>query len=468
MVTIYALVASCKASNPTPEEGDYGNVSITSFSLKDNAKILDNLDSIYFSINLIDGTVYNADSLPAGTDVSHLVVKIGTPTVNDCLITYRLPGTMRDTTISHIAAPNDSINFTGPVTVKIVSFNREYQRRYRVNVNVHRIHPDSLIWDEPTTGPLSLPTNLTKIESSKTISHQGKALCLTTGEGKACLGIASDPATNNWVKTSITLPQGAKTESFNSLDDRLYIIANDDLLYSSEDMGKTWKVTGAEMQYIYGSTGEALVGVKKDSDGKLWHVTYPATIATEVNGECPVSETGDLVTFVTQWSKEPVSIFLGGKRQDGTLSGDAWGYDGMVWEKLSQSSVAPVAGVSLIPYYTFKVNNRHWNATKESILLALGGRNSQNENRREVSVSYDCGIHWQAADSLLNIPEFIPAFSNAQALIFDREISSRIIKPITEWQAPYIYLYGGKDEEGNALGSWWRGVISRLTFKPLY
>lgn len=45
--------------------------------------------------------------------------------------------------------------------------------------------------------------------------------------------------------------------------------------------------------------------------------------------------------------------------------------------------------------------------------------------------------------------------------------ASRAVKPIESWDCPYIYLFGGTDLTGTLNDSVWRGVLNRLTFKPL-
>ncbi len=47
------------------------------------------------------------------------------------------------------------------------------------------------------------------------------------------------------------------------------------------------------------------------------------------------------------------------------------------------------------------------------------------------------------------------------------EAGGRAVTPITEWDCPFIYLFGGYDEQGVLVGNIWRGAINRLIFKPL-
>ena len=66
--------------NSDEESGSYAqsNVAITAFSLAANEDILSGLDSIFFSIDLKNACIYNADSLPKGTDISRMIINIAT------------------------------------------------------------------------------------------------------------------------------------------------------------------------------------------------------------------------------------------------------------------------------------------------------------------------------------------------------------------------------------------------------
>ena len=49
----------------------------------------------------------------------------------------------------------------------------------------------------------------------------------------------------------------------------------------------------------------------------------------------------------------------------------------------------------------------------------------------------------------------------------DGGIQTLATKPITEWNVPYIYMFGGVNAEGQTLNTLYRGVINQLRFKPL-
>ena len=45
--------------------------------------------------------------------------------------------------------------------------------------------------------------------------------------------------------------------------------------------------------------------------------------------------------------------------------------------------------------------------------------------------------------------------------------ASRAVAPITSWDTPYVYMFGGYDASSRLYDQLWRGVINRMTFKPL-
>ena len=66
---------ACNSSENYGQEGtaDYSGTAVKSFSLKENDQVLNNIDSVFFSIDLVNGMIFNADSLPVGTDRKSVV-----------------------------------------------------------------------------------------------------------------------------------------------------------------------------------------------------------------------------------------------------------------------------------------------------------------------------------------------------------------------------------------------------------
>ena len=75
VVSVIVLLSSCGSLE---EDGIYyskQNTMICAFSLQKDTSVLSNLDSIFFTIDLDRSLIYNADSLPKGTDISKIAVK---------------------------------------------------------------------------------------------------------------------------------------------------------------------------------------------------------------------------------------------------------------------------------------------------------------------------------------------------------------------------------------------------------
>ena len=195
-----SMLSSCnKEDEETGEEqadpeslAYYSSTEITSFSLKNNSKILPHLDSVFFSIDLVDAQIYNADSLPYGTDVSRMLVNVGVKSSSALEIVMKSRFTDNDTTVNLLENPNDSINFApGHVTLRITSQDGKSERMYTVKLNVHKVVADSLTWTGVAGG--RLPGATVGPTAQKTVSLGQELLCLTTDGTSASLASSTDP-----------------------------------------------------------------------------------------------------------------------------------------------------------------------------------------------------------------------------------------------------------------------------------
>lgn len=465
--TLLATACNDKSDDPVTVTETYANTAVTSFSLQKDDSVVAKLDSVYFSIDLVGARIYNADSLPLGTDVSKLLVKVGTSSAKSCNLTFRVPDTSRDTTINIIESPNDSINFSdGPVKMVVTSYDGTAQRTYEVKVNVHKSIPDTLVWDN--FNGRKLPSVLNAAKYQKTVLYKEEAWCFTSDGTSSSLAMTATPFDpESWTVTAATLPAGADVNSIEATTEALYLIDADGTLHTSAD-GLAWTSTGVKMNHIYGGYGNVMLGARKDTDG--WkQVTYPASSELPIPADCPVDGTSQLITYETKWSSAPMSIMIGGRKADGKLTGESWVFDGQTWGQLSTKGLDECEGVALFPYMTIRSNSSNWSVTNRSALLAIGGKKSDGAVDKTVYVSYDFGITWNKADSYLQLPATFIPFSEAQALVFATELPvSRVARPVENWECPYIYVFGGYTSGGSLIDGMRRGVINRFSFKPIY
>ena len=210
----------------------------------------------------------------------------------------------------------------------------------------------------------------------------------------------------------------------------------------------------------------SLVGIA-DNDGSLFHVTYPATVTSPVKTNFPVNGNSQVIRYATDWGQQAQVITVGGLGADGVPTPSVWAYDGKTWACINSSTPMAAQGITVVPYYYCQTDTNTWISTTHSVLLAMGGRMSDNKMLSDNYISYDLGFHWVKAPSVMQPDKKFPTLYDAQAFIVNEEQHSRAVKPITEWDTPFIYLYGGRKAGGSLSPAIYRGVIRRLEFKPL-
>ena len=494
--TLFATAMTACNDNDNNYQDDYGytpetmysSTAVTSFNIKPNSKLLANLDSVFFTIDLNRGIIFNADSLPKDTKITKLVPNIGTSGSSKIELIINGSKVMKDTTLVYTTSSTDSIDFSANVMLRVTSLNEKYTGNYQIKVNVHKVKPDSLHWNEIAWK--GIPGN--PVEQKTVVKGESVYTFIKSADGYK-VWIQDTPGADGEVKP-ISFPSSLDTKSVVAGEDMFYALSTDGLLHTSQD-GVDWTAQGVHLYHIYGAYDGHILAVKKDGD-RYFHTTYPHTgTDTEVSADCPISGTSPLVEFENKWMANPLALTIGGRTSNGTLTGATWGYDGTRWAKVSAAPIdGAYQGMALFPYFTFRKSATSWKVTEFATLFALGGVNQQGYNTHRVFISRDQGLNWSEADELLTLPDYIPEMSFAQAIVWSTELHSRSLaasdwnemaarplpawwietpgygratKPVTSWECPYIYLYGGILANGQLNPQVWRGVINRLTFKPL-
>ena len=476
------------ACNSTYEPGESiaSSVAVYSFSVKSNGKDLADVDTVFFSVDLLNARIFNADSLPYGTRVSSLVPRVRTlDGVSVCEFHVKRPG-KSDTIYNFITHPEDSIDFSnGPVTLRIVSPDASVERNYSVSVNVHKMKSDSLEWSLKSR--TAIPTELTSPTGSGSAECGGKLYCLTTdASGRYSLGVTDDAFAGEWrfVSAPFAGMEAVEPSSLRGGERTLYILGKSGQLYTSADGGQNWADGGRRYLELYGELGGYPVGTAIGADGD-YVLVNPSTGAEEAlpGADFPVSGASAGVRFAFPMSSGEQMVILGGRTASGALSDAAWAFDGKSWLKLTGTMSLPAGmeGMTLVPYSTFDGDNA-WDAQSYSSLLAFGGMDAAGVASRTVYVSRDYGMSWRKADKLLQLPDYFAAARGMQGFVIthltkssDAEAAmtkifaplSRATEPVTQWEVPYIYLIGGTTADGRLYPDMWRGVINRLSFKPL-
>lgn len=475
------MLASCVNDSDSTEYGatDYSTCTlVTGFSLSANRKIMDDLDSVFFSIDLVNRRIYNADSLPCGTDVSRLIINVTVP--NEATLKVDMPSRFsgQDTIINLTDNPKDSINFAGrPVYLQVTAPNTNTIAHYTVEVNVHKVEPDSLTWSKSDRG--NLPTTIANPTAQRTVRFGSDLLCLTGSARRTTLSTTSTPFDfSSWVEKDVVLPTGADINTFSATTDGLYIVCTDGSLHRADDATMDWtevEPAGSGWTHLYGGFADKVVGVR----GSDW-ATYPAGASGSLDAlgaDFPVKQTSQLVSYSSDWDIHAQALMAGGVTASGSHTGTCWGFDGTAWFRLSSTNgvrTLPASeGYTIFPYFNY-LTSTNFVVTKRAVWLAIGYfRDSAGAISSKVYISQDNGISWNLAPDNLQLPDDIAPRYQAQAFVCAHTITaSRAIKPITEWDADYVYLFGGYyfdsyDEQTKLRNQLWRGLIERMAFKPL-
>lgn len=471
------------------DEAISSSTAVTAFKLLKNDKVMKNLDSVFFSIDQVRGEIYNADSLPMGTDVSKLCVSMTYATASSAMFHVSGGKVMEDKTFAY--SDEDSIDFTGDVKFIIISQDLTAKQEYTIKVNVHKIEPDSLYWGR--TARRDLPSYRSPL-AQKTVEYNGMVYCLIKEKTCYIMSTCNDLARNRWEKTEFEFDFEPKLNTFTATDDALYIMDTNNALYTSTD-GVKWTACGTTIHSIVGNYGSRLLTVVKSGD-TYKHSEYPLPagyVQKDVPAGFPIDGVSQMVPLYSKWAVSEQRLIVGGKTAEGRVTGATWGFDGETWGAISHKGVPGVQDATLVSYYYTTVAEGNIASYKYPALLLMGGIMEDNATLNEfVYISTDNGINWKKVNNALQLPEYIEAFHGAQAVVMTSTLTdsrsasegwiempetklpasmgahSRAIAPIESWECPYIYLFGGTNANGVLYNNIWRGVINRLSFKPLY
>ncbi len=465
------------------------SVAVTGFSLKSKSGSKVKLDSVFFSIDLNHGVIFNADSLPVGTDVTKLVPVISYVS-SASAVTLTQSGGKYTGEIDYKTNPSDSVDFSGKVVLKITAEDKTSTRSYDIKVNVHKMEPDSLTWDRLAVIPM--PSRMGAPKTQKTVSYKSTTYSLIEeSDDSYTMAVATDLIAGEWDKLTPTFDFIPEVRTLNATSERLYVLDSTGVLHSSAD-GLSWENTGATWVNIIGAYGDALLGIRNEG-GTLMHTCWPTNAGyaeVAVSNDFPIDGYTDFVQFSNRWTTLPIGFMVGGRLADGSYSDMTWGFDGDHWAVLSEGMTPKVAGATLVPYFVYRKTSSSLVQTEFSVWMLIGGEAVDGKSNRKIYVSYDNGVNWYAADKQMQLPDHFPGLRDIDGIMMEwpkdaslkdnwTETASRGLPGLARvkysvedynvyWDCPYIYIFGGTNDGGAFNNEIWRGVLNRLTFVPQF
>ena len=225
-----SIMTSC-LDNDVEQITYTSETSITGFSLgtlnidrigKDknglDSHYVDTLDcSNYpFTIDQINRTITNKDSLPVGTHIDKVITSI---TYDAGMLGYKPKGSDHDT----IWTSTDSIDFTDPVEFKVYAYSGVEGKPYKVTINVHKQEPDTISWKKFDNSF----SDRSLLSEQKAVYANGKVYVFgKNGNGTHIeYSDVSDDNPKPWVKITDNVPADIDTYSATAWAGNIYFLA---------------------------------------------------------------------------------------------------------------------------------------------------------------------------------------------------------------------------------------------------
>lgn len=213
--------------------------------------------------------IYNVDSISYGAKIDRLTVQI-----EHTGYAYLKKKREDGTTIDTLWSGSDSLDFTKPVVFTILSQDLKERREYTVQLNMHKIHPDSMTWSQrDTVGYKALK------DQSSLIKNDSIYLFGKDETGTPVLVKRSIVKNTNWL-TPVAL-NGINADLWNSniiLYNEMFYQLQDGQLYFS-DNAVDWNQSPAaeKFKYLVSSSNSEY------SEGVCWAVNEAGEIVKSEN-----------------------------------------------------------------------------------------------------------------------------------------------------------------------------------------
>ncbi len=439
MVCSASLMFSCLGSNDEGEIDDWvlRNAQISSFSLSNDS--IEGLSDVVFTIDQLNGQIYNKDSMPYGTVIDR---KVMCNVQFDGYQSYISSITISDLAGDSIWQVADSVDISSPVLIKVIPNNELYMKSYEAWLNIHQVNPDSAVW---TTYSGLIPGK--SFEDMKVLSYEGEYFMYAKNGSSVELYKTKTPEQQNWVASELfDFPEDGLITQITQYEDKFYMTTESGNLYRSAD-GEAWQ-SSIDMPFIHtllGTLPESetnneplLSGIVKE--GETLYFAVMNGYASWTMG-APLPETFPLSGFSAtsyELRYSPRLTIASGTDAKGRLSNGVWSTaDGFSWAELTNGNApfSPCKGAGILQY--------------DNCLYFIGGIGSSGEAVNEAFHSKDNGITW-----------------TANTVLMPENYTKRGYSSLFVDEDNYILLFGGKaGENTNVLNELWKGRINRLGFE---
>lgn len=287
------FLASCLNTSYTDDVTLYDDVAITQFSIT-NANITvhttDSLgeDSTYidetqvvanypFSIDQLNGEIFNVDSMPVGIDATKLLCSYSTKNNAFVMIENIARDSIRSLTTT------DSIDFSVPRYLRAYASNGESYRLYKVTVNIHQETAGQFNWTQ-----LADNSSIAALEGMRLVVMNGRLLLFGLEAGATSLYTSDVSDGNTWTREADTFGSDTyyniamKGDTLFLLDGTTLKASTDGITFADvTDVDGVERLIGASTAELYGVGASDSILVSVDG-GRTWQCDLLADAASDL------------------------------------------------------------------------------------------------------------------------------------------------------------------------------------------
>jgi len=404
------LMASClRDYDYEYDDWLYSNAQISSFSLTCDS--LTAVDSVIFTIDQVNGRIYNADSMAFGSVLNSKCIA----TMEFEIGAYSIQ-IMPEATGDTIVDTADSIDFSKPVIIIVTAYDGFTTKTYDARLNIHQVNPDSMVWLQRQDINITSPDY--DIRFLKVLQFKEKNYFFTfeynyNQAGLIICDTAFTQYSNNEALTGF--PADALYEQTVGYEDSLYVLSEGGELFASAD-GLSWTpVSGAPpLKALMGVVEAGATGVRSvlsavAEDGRFAAMNSDGEwqYGADAPADFPLRGFSSLNYDNMHYSR---LVAAAGKDRNNACTGKVWStMNGLYWASLTNTAAAFIAreGASLLRY--------------DDKLFLFGGFDFTGRALKDIYSSEDGGVNW--TEFPYPAPQDFPAGGYYSALVtYDNHI----------------------------------------------
>lgn len=457
---ILCAITSCSLESDTTTYTYSDDTAITAVSFGKLTRTVhtldkDGKDSTYLStytgslfpisVDQKTRTIFNTDSLPYGTNPAKILMSVST---KNSASAYLVKG---DTAYTFIQS-TDTIDFTTPRKIAVVSQDGLHRCDYTMSVTVHKEDPDSFTWSPSVKNDI-----IETMSSVRAVALKDKIFCLGN-KYDTTPGYTDDTAADllcssiDGAFAPAVVRSFAKDAQMVASDDALYVLSNGSL-YTSIDEGTTWSdaacadiasLVAAHNNVVYAIDNTGILKESADN-GTVWTVSE----VDEATAPLPVSNVCAFVQSVKTNKDMSRLTIIGTPSDPSSKVATVWSrlYDSKYgaaekwiyqpWSPSNGYKLPALGGLSTTAYgeYMLAIGVERASLNDETV----------NADYAKIYTSIDHGLTWKNNKSFV-LPKDIEVRKSSNAVI------------VADKNNILWIICGGS-------GQVWRGRLHKMTWK---